>query len=272
MRFYDPLIREEARRGAEAQWANPKCVRELVEQKFGFRPDWRQAEVICGSWQRLLLCCTRQWGKSTTAAALAGVKGMAEPGALIVCVSPTLRQTKEFIRKTRDMLERAEMVVGRGGQLEFELKNGSRFLGVPGRDANVRGFSAPRLVVVDEAARVEESTYKALRPMLAVGGGALALLSTPFGERGFFWREWTTGGDGWKRVEVKATQCGRIPESFLDEERRSLGEEWFAQEYLCSFGNMENQVFRNEWLERAKSEGLHIPGLAFRMRGGLSIP
>jgi hypothetical protein len=57
----------------------------------------------------------------------------------------------------------------------------------------LRGFSAVSLLIIDEASRVEDSVYKALRPMLAVGNGDLWLLSTPFGKRGFFYENWAGG-------------------------------------------------------------------------------
>ena len=54
--------------------------------------------------------------------------------------------------------------------------------------------------------------------MLAVSGGSLMMLSTPYGKRGVFYEEWT-GGHGWERYEVPASQCPRISEDFLEEER-----------------------------------------------------
>ena len=51
------------------------------------------------------------------------------------------------------------------------LPNGSRIVGLPGTEATVRGFSAVSLMLIDEAARVADEMYKALRPMLAVSGG-----------------------------------------------------------------------------------------------------
>jgi hypothetical protein len=50
------------------------------------------------------------------------------------------------------------------------LSNGSRIVGLPGTEAAVRGFSAALLIVIDEATRVADEMYRALRPMLAVGG------------------------------------------------------------------------------------------------------
>ena len=58
-------------------------------------------------------------------------------------------------------------------------------MGLPANEATVRGFSAVSLMVVDEAARVPDDLYEAVKPMLAVTDGALWLMSTPFGRRGF---------------------------------------------------------------------------------------
>ena len=97
----------------------------------------------------------------------------------------------------------------------------------------MRGFSGVSLMLIDEAAWVPDSTYKALRPMLAGGGGDLWLMSTTRGRAGFFWREWSQGGEGWLRVSVPATECPRIPAKFLEEERRAKADRVFRQEYQC---------------------------------------
>ena len=242
---------------------DPVC---LVEECFGFVPDAKQSEVLrCGS-ARLLLCCSRQWGKSSTAAALAAVRALTEAGSLVLCVSPTMRQSGEFVRKVSSFLAAAGEKFS-GGRLAVYLPNGSRVVALPGQEANVRGFSAPSLIVIDEAARVEDSLYQAMRPMLVVGRGDLVLISTPFGERGFFWKEWVAGGERWTRIEVKATECSRISAEVLEEEKECQSAEWFAQEYLCSFVGMENQAFKTEWLEAARREGLGVKALAFELKG-----
>lgn len=238
----------------------------FVARRFGFEADLKQSEVLrCGS-SRLLLCCSRQWGKSSTAAALGAHRALTEAGSLVLCVSPTLRQSGEFLRKVSGFLRVAGEKFS-GGRLAVYLPNGSRVVALPGQEANVRGFSAPSLIVIDEAARVEDSLYQTMRPMLVVGKGDLALISTPFGERGFFWKEWVSGGQRWTRIEVKATDCPRISAEVLEEERESQSAEWFAQEYLCSFVGLENQAFRTEWLEAARREGLGVQALAFELKG-----
>jgi hypothetical protein len=40
----------------------------------------------------------------------------------------------------------------------------------------------------------------------------------------------------------------------LDEERASLGDRWFRQEYLCEFLEADDVFFRREMVERAVAE------------------
>jgi hypothetical protein len=104
-----------------------------------------------------------------------------------------------------------------------------------GKEDTIRGYSRVSLLIIDEAARVTDELYKALRPMLAVANGDVWLLSTPFGKRGFFWECWELGGKDWARFTVRATECGRISKERLEVERRQMGDQWFRQEFLCEF-------------------------------------
>jgi hypothetical protein len=121
---------------------------------------------------------------------------------------------------------------------------------LPGTEKTIRGFSGASLLIVDEAARVDDELYFAVRPMLAVSGGALMMLTTPHGKRGVFFEEWT-GGQGWERYEVPAEECPRITPEFLEEEREALPSWVYRQEYECSFEETEDQVFTHEMVERA---------------------
>jgi hypothetical protein len=78
------------------------------------------------------------------------------------------------------------------------------------------------------------------------------ILSTPYGKRGVFFEEWT-GGLEWERYEVPAQECPRISEAFLAEERRSLPDWIYRQEYLCSFEETEDAVFTTEMVDAAVS-------------------
>ena len=85
--------------------------------------------------------------------------------------------------------------------------------------------------------------FYALRPVLAVSGGRHVLMSTPWGRRGHFFEAWENGGSDWERVLVPASECPRIPASFLDEERRSMPERWYLSEFCCQFVDVEGMVF-----------------------------
>lgn len=215
----------------------------------GMTPDTWQAELLRCRSPRMLLLCSRQAGKSQTAAALALRTALLEAPALVLLLSPTLRQSGELFRKVQDLyraLGRPVPLAGpRDNQLKMELANGSRVISLPGSEGTIRGYSGVALLIVDEAARVSDALYYAVRPMLAVSGGKLACLSTPFGKRGFFYEAWT-GRSKWRRVRVTAEECPRIAPEFLAEERRELGERWFRQEYLCSFEDTVGAVFSGE--------------------------
>ncbi len=88
-----------------------------------------------------------------------------------------------------------------------------------------------------------DDLYRAVRPMLAVSEGRMVCLSTPYGKRGFFYKEWTEGGDDWHRIEIKASEVPRIKPEFLEQERRSLGEAFYRQEFCCSFETLQGLVY-----------------------------
>ncbi len=177
------------------------------------------------------------------------------PGSLVLVASPTERQSGEFLRKAAEFLARLGVRrKGDGGNAcSLALPNGSRIVGLPGTEGTVRGFSAVSMLLIDEAARVADASYKSLRPMLAVGNGDLWVMSTPWGKRGFFYELWEHGGDAWERHMAPATECARIPAEFLEEERRELGSRWFAQEYLCEFVDNGSGWFDRSLVEAALS-------------------
>lgn len=227
----------------------------FVRERLGFEPDAKQAAVMSGSIRRGLLNCTRQWGKSTVAAAMAVHRAWSWEEGLVIVVSPSARQTGEFLRKASGFARKLGIRPRGDGDNEVSLlfPNGSRVVGLPGSESTVRGFSAVSLLVIDEAARVSDQLYKAVRPFLAVKNGDLWLMSTPFGKRGFFYEAWANGGARWQRFTTTATECPRIGCEFLEEERAAMGEQWFRQEYLCEFVDASASLFDREVIERAFS-------------------
>ena len=221
-------------------------------QRAGFMPDPWQADVLRSNHHRMLLNCSRQSGKSTTTAIVALHQAVYTPGSLVLLLSPGLRQSAELFRKVAQAYTAIGETVPSTSEttLRLELQNGSRILSLPATEATVRGYSAPALLIVDEAARVATDLIVSVRPMLAVSNGRLITLSTPYGSRGWWYDAWRSKDD-WFRVEIPATMCPRITPGFLAEERRDMGEWWFNQEYLCQFMDAESQAFATDDIDRA---------------------
>lgn len=218
-----------------------------LARQAGLDPDPWQERVLRSESPRLLLNCSRQSGKSVTTGVLAVHTALYQPESLVLLLSPSLRQSGELFRKAIAVYRSVGEIEPPEAEsaLRLELANGSRIISLPGSEATIRGYSGVRLLIVDEAARIDESLIAAVRPMLAVSRGRLVALSTPWGKRGWFWRAWTDG-DGWERVKVPATDCPRISAAFLEEERRALTPLEFASEYECSFVESEGSLFAGE--------------------------
>src|SRR5580698_7902307 len=226
---------------------------EWARTALGFEADEAQREILRSDKQRGLLNCTRQWGKSTVTAAKAIHQAYHFPESLTLVVSPSARQSGEFLRKATGFARKLGIRPKGDGdnEISLELPNRSRIVGLPGSEATVRGFSAVSLMLVDEASRVSDELYLAIRPMLAVSDGALWLMSTPFGKRGFFYEAWAHSGPEWERIRASAMECPRISRQFLEEERATMGDRWFRQEYLCEFEEAVSGVFARDLVERA---------------------
>jgi len=216
----------------------------LLAQRAGLTPDAWQERVLRSSAPRTLLNVSRQVGKSTTSAIMALHTALYEPGSLTLLLSPSLRQASELARKVLTVYRALGRPVAAGSEtaLTLELDNGSRIIALPGKEETIRGYSGVRLLVIDEAARVPDTLYYSVRPMLATSSGRLIALSTPFGKRGWWFESWE-GGEAWDRVMVTAAECPRISPAFLAEEERTLGPFWFRQEYLCQFSETTDQLF-----------------------------
>jgi hypothetical protein len=221
-------------------------------EKLGIVPDGWQEDLLRSSADRVLLNCSRQSGKSTMAAVIALHRALYHPGSLILCLAPALRQSQELFAKTAGFYRALGRPVPPQGErrLSLELENGSRIITLPGTEKTIRGFSGAALLIVDEAARVDDGLYYAVRPMLAVSGGALMMLSTPAGQRGVFFEEWTSG-EGWERYEVRVEDVPRISTEFIEQERQALPRRVFDQEYRCKFVEIEDAVFSLEDVDRA---------------------
>jgi len=196
-----------------------------------------------------MLLGSRQCGKSFIASALALRTALAQPDSLVLILSPTLRQSGLFFRKSflRFWKDLGYPLKGeRPNRLEVEFSNGSHVVALPDSEEGIRGFSGVKLLVIDEASRVSDELYDAVTPMLATSGGKLVALSTPWAKQGWFFKAWTNEKRDWKQVEITAAMCPRISKKFLEKERRKKGDRVYRMEYECKFGELSAGYFNPE--------------------------
>jgi hypothetical protein len=222
----------------------------LMAERGGIVPDQWQSDLLRSVSKQMILNCSRQSGKSTISSVLGLHTALYTPDSLVLLLSPSLRQSQELFRKLKDCYNAvacdALPKIIEESALRLEFDNGSRVVALPGSEQTVRGFSAVSLLILDEASVIEDALYQSLRPMLAVSDGRIILLSTPRGKRGFFFDVWSGGNDDWHRTRITAQECPRISPEWLDNERKTIPDFWFRQEFGCEFVETSDQLFSYE--------------------------
>lgn len=204
--------------------------------------DW-QANLMRTMARRVLVRCSRQVGKTTTTAWKALHVATYTPGALVLIISPALRQSTEMLKTIKSMhraVGAARLV--KDNESEMEFSNGSRIVSLPGVEGTIRGFAGANLIVLDEAARIDDDILASAMPMVA-SDGAIWALSTPWGRRGWFFDLHDTTGNGWERHTITCYESGQWDPSRIAEMKASVGRFTFASDYECVFGDTDSQLF-----------------------------
>jgi tRNA(Met) C34 N-acetyltransferase TmcA len=212
----------------------------LFEQAFGYAPlDWQRGYLR--ETRPTVVLKGRQVGASTSAAALAIHTVRYWPDVNVVIVSPSLKQSTEICTRARSGLRRLGLTLAQDSTSTLRLSNGSRILSLPGTARSVRGWTA-KLLILDESAFIEPSTFEAARALVATGG-RLVVQSTPADESGDFY-ELVTGDDpDWARFTVRSDEVPTISPAFLAAEARAMSPDAYAREFECQFGKAGASLF-----------------------------
>ena len=245
------------------RWDSPTDL----ARDIGLTLDPWQSQILESVSTRLIILGPRQSGKTTTTAVLGLHVALSIPEALVLLIAPAERQSMELARTIRRMAgsvglmtaertDRVAMTALSASRLEFA--NGSRVIALPGAsESTVRGYPKPDLIVIDEAARLSEETYAAIRPALVASpNGRLVLLSTPYLKSGTFHKTWHDPSPVWERIRVRLEDVPRYSTEFLDEERRTLPHWVFSREYLGQFSDDETTLFSSELIAAAMDDTL----------------
>ena len=214
-----------------------------------FNPHYGQKKIIDGfadsSHKFGVVATGRQFGKSLLAQNLM-LYWLLKNGNQKGCwISPIYNQSKKVFQ---ELSNTANAIITHSNKADLTMKfiNGStlQFLSAERYDS-IRGFSFSHLVV-DEAAFIKEiAMQEAILPTLSALGKKCLIISTPKSKNWFFnaYLKGNTEGGDYISFRGISTDNPHISQSFIDEQRKSLPESIFKQEYLAEFSESGNDVF-----------------------------
>ena len=265
-------------------------------ESLGFTPFPWQKAVLTSRHKRKHINGSRQSGKSTIVSSVPCHSAKFYPKSLSIILAPTEKQATEDILKVKEFIASDPYYpeIKRDSQDEIALANKSRILVIPATERSARGYSKPRVIVLDEASRIPDEVYKSgVRPMLTDNSECeLFAISTPNGKQGFFYESsnserferyeirspWQVDPrDNWNLVQYmeelvyqkmmadRGIQSWFSPRHFnLNEQLENLeamGTQQYMQEYCCEFVEQEDMVFSYEDLDNMFGHENRIQGL-----------
>ncbi len=215
-----------------------------------FTPHLGQKQIIKGfsdSQHKFgVVVTSRQWGKSLLGQNLLLYWLLQKPNQKGAWISPIYNQAKKVFQELSDA---SNSIIQQSNKAELTIKfiNGStlQFLSSERADS-VRGFSF-NYMVVDEAAYVNERGFEtAILPTLTAIGKKCLIISTPK-SKNWFYKYYLKGiNDNIEYISFRgqSTDNPYIDQSFIAEQRLSLPNDIFRQEYEAEFTDAGSEVFR----------------------------
>ena len=221
-----------------------------AQQALEFTPSPKQAEVLDMDAKYLILCCNRQWGKTTTIAVKALHKAITTADQTIVIISRTKLQAGILIERACTFAARLGHKIRRvlGHQFSLKLPNGSRIFAVPHTCDTSVGVTA-NVLIVDEAALVKDEVFFTVAPFVGRTHGSIWLMSTPRRQVGFFYNLWHDRDPRWQRVKSTIADCPDIDPEFL-EMQKWADETKYRQDFLCEFIQPADRLISREFISR----------------------
>jgi len=227
----------------------------FIENVIGIEPFEYQKRFLDSDSDRKVFVAGRQVGKSRTASWMALHHAVTHPGSLVLVTADALRQSSELFSQLQSEINNSGLAdeqwgIERSTQTEIEFEHDSRIKVVPtGRNGNkIRGFTAD-LIIIDEAAFVEDSIFKeVIEPMTLVSKGTIVLSSTPYGASGYFYdkaQESELSDSPWEKVQVSSYNNPKIDEDDIEELKKGKTRNQIKQEILGEFVPTGDQFFTN---------------------------
>lgn len=220
--------------------------------------EWRlyQKKILKDPARLIAVVKARQIGLTELASVLAVMVALSKPKSDVWLLGVNHEGSKEILWRAKSWYEALKIEKGKlipdiisESTEQITFANKSRITALPCSAKATRGKTGT--LILDEFAHVQndEEIWTAIAPVISSSAKLrLLMFSTPFGERGVFWRAVNGKLDGEKlkwsvhKIDVhEAIADGHSPD-VLDL-RTSFTEEQWAQEFLCSFLSQADKYF-----------------------------
>lgn len=179
----------------------------------------------------------------------------AAQGARIAWAAPTYKNSRPLWRwaeASTGMLNKIGVARVNKSDRLVEFPRSGGFLGIYSMDnADAMRGEAFHVVVIDEAAAIDEAAYTdVVQPTLADYNGDLILISTPRG-RNWFWREWQRGIQDMQEIAAFTAPSTANPNPNIQRAARlaqqRVPDRTYRQEWLAEFVEDGSNTFSPTW-------------------------
>jgi len=197
----------------------------------------------------VVVVCGRQVGKTLLDINQSLMWALSKKNVQIMMVLPTDSQANKVYKQTIEGIISADVVKshkGQSGSAEILFENSSKILFRSAlQEDSLRGYSNDYLII-DEAAFINENTINSiLIPTLTVKGKKILITSTPKGKNWLFkYFNKQNIDKGWASFKFTSYDSPYVNKKFLDEQKNSLPQEIFEQEYMAEFVDKAS-IFKN---------------------------
>lgn len=223
--------------------------------KRKWTPHAKQAEILDSDARFRAVAAGRRFGKTRLARGELIERAFERPGSLNWFLAPSHGDAKELgfdpilEAVPASLLDGAKNEQKESPPREIDFANGSRIV-FKSFNGKKRG-RGPDFVVVDEAgdeAAPADMWSAEIRPSLSGNGGEALIIGTPNGEN-WFYQCYERGQDSqyaeWASWQAPSYDNPHVPDDEIDNQRRTIPDRVFRQEYLAEFVDDEGAVFPN---------------------------
>lgn len=205
-----------------------------------------QTEVKNAKQRHKLIVVSRQCGK-TTLAKDAAIRALLR-GERVLWIAPVFDQVKTIFRTLSKTLSQLTNFVSTPKELRLLTGGHIQFKSADNPD-NLRSMNY-QLIIMDEAAFIDEEILKVISPMIATTGGRLLMISTPNGHGWFYDHfERCQKDEDWYVTQRDYTCSPLLTENEILKLKLNMTPSEFSQEFLANFISAKGSIFPAEWLQ-----------------------